>query len=105
MKTLFLMPLAVLAFASPVSAQPVNARAAVSTAGLDLGTADGVRALDLRILHAASALCGTPSPADIRGRAAYDECRDQARATAAAERRRIVALARQGGGAVVASGK
>lgn len=105
MKTLFLIPLAALAFASPLSAQPVNARAAVSTAGLDLGTPDGVRALDLRILHAASALCGTPSSADIRGRAAYDQCRDDARATAAAERSRIVELARQGSGVVVASSK
>jgi len=105
MKTLFLIPLAALAFASPLSAQPVNARAAVSTAGLDLSTAEGIRALDLRILHAASALCGTPSSADVRGRATYDDCRDQARATAAAERSRIVALARKGGGVVVASSK
>ena len=102
MKTLFLIPLAALAFASPLSAQPVNARAAVSTAGLDLGTPDGVRALDLRILHAASALCGTPSSADPRGRATYEQCREEARATAAAERSRGVALARHGGSVAVA---
>ena len=96
MKIQFLIPLAVLGIASPSYAQPAaDARTVVSTAGLDLGTAEGVRALDRRILHAASALCGTPSPADARGRVKYDDCRDQARATAAAGRDRAVALARQ----------
>ena len=105
MKTLFLIPLAALAFASPVSAQPASTRAAVSTAGLDLTTPDGVRALDLRILHAASALCGTPSPADPRGHAGYDQCRADVRASAAAERAHAVELARRAAPAVVASGQ
>lgn len=105
MKTLFLLPLVALAFASPVFAQPAGTQVAVSMAGLDLTTVDGVRALDRRILHAASALCGTPSPSDTRGRAAYDDCRDQARATAAAARGRVVELARSGGAVVVASGR
>jgi UrcA family protein len=105
MKTPFLIPIALLSVASPLSAQPVSARAAVGTAGLDLGTAAGVRALDLRILHAASALCGTPSAADPRGLAKFDQCRADARATAAAERDRIVRLAGNGAPVVVASGQ
>ena len=104
MKILFLAAsLAALGVANPVSAQPVNGRTAVSTAGLDLSTAEGQRALDLRILHAASALCGTPSPADVRSRAGYDECRAQARATATAERDRLIELAQQRGAVEVAA--
>ena len=93
MKTPFLLPLALLSVASPLAAQPLSARATVSTAGLDLGTAAGVRALDLRILHAASALCGTPSAADPRGPARLDQCRADVRAAAAAARDRIVRIA------------
>jgi UrcA family protein len=49
--------------ASPASAEPAAlARVAVSTAGLDLTTDKGLRALDLRILHAASEACGTRRP-------------------------------------------
>ncbi|HYZ48113.1 MAG TPA: UrcA family protein [Sphingomonas sp.] len=104
MKTLlFAASLAALGLASPASAQPVTARATVSTAGLDLGTAAGQHALDLRILHAASALCGTPSPADQRGRAGFDTCRAQARAAALADRDRAVALARRESTGIVAS--
>jgi UrcA family protein len=105
MKTPFLLPLALLSIAGPLSAQPADTRATVSTAGLDLATADGLRALDLRILHAASALCGTPSAVDVRGRSTYDECRDQARASAAAARGKVVELTRSGGAVVVASGR
>jgi UrcA family protein len=93
MKTLTLLPFALLGLANPVSAQPVSGRMAVSTAGLDLATPDGVRALDLRILHAASALCGTPSPADPQGRAVVDQCRADARAAAIPERDRLVRIA------------
>ncbi|MFD1610763.1 UrcA family protein [Sphingomonas tabacisoli] len=105
MKTLFLISFAALAFASPAHAQPVAAQTAVSTAGLDLGTARGVRALDLRILHAASALCGTPSPADPRGRQDYDQCRADARATVAAERERLLANARSNAPVALAAGQ
>ena len=105
MKTLFLLSLASLALTSPVSAQPASGRAAVSTAGIDLGSPDGVRALDLRILHAASALCGTPSPADPRGRKAYQDCRTEARASVAAERERLLAQARSGAPVAIASGQ
>lgn len=107
MKTLILslIPLAFIGFATPASAQPVAAKTAVSTAGLDLATVQGARSLDLRILHAASALCGTPSPADLRGRAKYEQCRDEARATASAGRDRSVELASRGGVLRLASGR
>ena len=96
MKSLFLsLSLAALSVASPAFAEPAAPRIAVSTAGLDLTTDAGARTLELRILHAATALCGTPSPADARGRVKYDDCRDQARTAAAAGRDRAVALARQ----------
>lgn len=75
---------------------PAPRAAVVSTAGLDLGSESGARSLDLRILHAASALCGTPSPADPRGRAAYKACRAEVRASALDQRDRAVELARSG---------
>jgi UrcA family protein len=85
MKSLLITVALGLAFAgtSPVAAQPATRTAAVSTAGLDLTTAKGQRTLELRLLHTASALCGTPSAADARGRMKYEECRAEARATAA----------------------
>ena len=82
-----------LAFGSPASAEPVRAATTVSTAGLDLTTSEGVRSLDLRIAHAASDLCGTPSSADARGRVKAADCRAQARADAGTARNRAVALA------------
>lgn len=86
--------------ATPSSAEPVAAsRVTVSTTGLDLSTERGVRALDLRILHAASAACGTPSSADPRGRIKFDQCRSDARTAAVAQRERILQAAR-GQGAV-----
>lgn len=92
MKTLFFaVSLAATCFASPSYAQPTTGRAAVSIAGLDLATAKGQRALDLRILHTVSTLCGTPSPADARGRARFDACRGDAFASAAAMRDQAVA--------------
>ena len=83
-----------LAFAPPASAETAQTRLAVSTAGLDLATERGIRTLDLRILHAASALCGTPSPADARGRVKYEDCRADARTAATAQREQILAAAR-----------
>lgn len=92
--------------ASPASAESAaTARVAVSTAGLDLNTAKGVRALDLRILHAASAACGTPSSADARGRVKFDQCRDEVRTAAVAQRDRILQAAREQNGMRIASAR
>jgi UrcA family protein len=94
MKTLLLAAsFAALSIARPVAAQPAAGSLVVSTAGLDLATVRGQRALDLRILHAVSALCGTPSPADARGRVRFDACRANAVASATLERDRAVAMA------------
>jgi UrcA family protein len=101
MKTVLItlaLALGTVAAAGPASAEPAAlARVAVSTAGLDLTTDKGLRALDLRILHAASEACGTPSPADPRGRVAYEDCRYAARAAAVTQRDRVLQAARDRG--------
>jgi UrcA family protein len=86
MKTLLITVALVATFAgtNPAAAEPART-AVVSTAGLDLSTAAGQRRLELRLLHAASDVCGTPSPADARGRTRYQECRTQVRANAAGQ--------------------
>lgn len=84
---------------SPAQAEPARTprTLAVNTAGLDLSSERGVRILDLRILHAASALCGTPSLSDPRGRIKLAECRSEAQLAAAAQREQILAAAERRG--------
>ncbi len=65
----------------------------VSTAGLDLGTGEGVKALDLRITQAASALCGTPSFSDALGWKKFKNCRETVRESVARQRQAAIALA------------
>ena len=96
MKTLLITLALATAFASanPASAQtPLSRTAAVSTAGLDLSTDRGQRALELRIVHASGELCGTPSPADPRGRAKLKLCRADLQTSAAEQARILVAKA------------
>ena len=78
-------------------------RIAVSVADLDLGTAQGRAALDLRLLHAARTACGTPSPADPRGAANLELCVADAMAAAAPQRDAAIALAQRRGSALLAS--
>ena len=78
---------------------------AVSHADLDLATANGRARLDLRLLHAARAACGIPSPADLRGRAKLDACVAETIAAAAARRDAAIALAQRQSGSVVASSR
>ena len=88
--------LAALSFAAPSQAateEPREHRTVVSAAGLDLATVKGQRRLNLRIVHAASALCETPSAADPLGWKTYIRCRDEAMARADAQRRLVVAAA------------
>jgi UrcA family protein len=106
MKTiLFFTAFAAVAFPQLSQAQSVRCPMAVtvSSAGLDLGTRTGERLLDLRILHAASRLCGTPSSADLRGRVTYKHCRAEVRRNVALERDRIIASARARAGVEVAA--
>jgi UrcA family protein len=86
-----LLPIAALAAAfaaAPALAQSQSATATaiVRTAGLDLGTAAGRRALDRRIGNAVREACGTASDADLHGRNAVQACRAETRAAAQAQR-------------------
>ncbi|HYD13680.1 MAG TPA: UrcA family protein [Allosphingosinicella sp.] len=94
MKTLVLAAVAAASLsAAPAIAQPGPTRIVISPAGLDLATAEGRAALDLRILHAARDACGTPSSADARGRAKAEECVTGLRAAAAEQRDVMIASA------------
>lgn len=81
--------------AAPAFAQAGERRIAVGYADLDLATAEGRAALDLRVLHAARTACGTPSPADPRGLGRLEACIAEIRAGAAARIEAAVALARR----------
>lgn len=80
-------------FAAPAVAQPGPTRIVISPAGLDLATAEGRASLDLRILHAARAACGTPSPADARGLSKAGTCVADLRSAAAGQRDIMIAAA------------
>ena len=96
--------LAVAAASAPAIAQSgEQTRIAVSHADLDLSTAEGRSALDLRILHAARTACGTPSPADPAGRAKLNACVADARAAAAQRAAAIAVAQRQAQGAFASS--
>jgi UrcA family protein len=106
MKTLTLAALAAATLAAaPAFAQSGGPRIAVSVADLDLATAEGREALDLRLLHAGRTACGTPSPADPHGAANLERCVADARAAAAAQRDAVIALASRRSGTVVAANR
>jgi len=86
------------ALADPPS--PGQSRSIVRTADLDLGSADGQRRLDRRLVQAVNQACGTVSDADLAGSNAVRRCRETAHAAIAGERNRLVELASRG--AVVA---
>lgn len=85
--------------AASLSAAPAFAqnnaptRIEISATGLDLATAEGRAALDLRVLHAARTACGTPSPADALGRNKLAACVADVRAAAARQRDTLIAAA------------
>jgi len=79
--------------AAPAIAQPAPTRIVISPAGLDLATAEGRAALDLRILHAARTACGTPSSADARGPSKTEACVADLRSAAAEQRDIMIAAA------------
>lgn len=80
--------------AAPALAQTdAQTRIVISPAGLDLATAEGRAALDLRVLHAARAACGTPSPADAQGRGKTETCVADLRLAAAAQTEVMIAAA------------
>jgi UrcA family protein len=90
------------AFAQTQPAPDAGVRIEISPAGLDLATAQGRAALDLRVLHAARTACGTPSPADALGLTRAAACVVELRLAAAARRDVLVAQAQRPGRSVLA---
>jgi len=84
--TIILAALAILG-ATPALAQDVPTRSiAISYSDLDLGSAAGRDALDGRIRQAIRQVCGTASPADLRGQNRVDDCREELAERAAVQR-------------------
>ena len=79
--------------AVPTLAEPVIAVSTVHTADLDLGTARGQRALDLRLNQAVKEVCGTASDVDIAGKNEVRRCRSETLAKLAEERDQRIARA------------
>ena len=80
--------------ATPTLAQPpVTAISFVQTADLDLSTAKGQRALDLRLSQAAKEVCGIGSPSDLAGQNEIRRCRVETLSSLSAERDQRIAEA------------
>ena len=80
--------------ATPALAQPpINAISTVETADLDLSTAKGQRALDLRLSQAVKEVCGTGSPADLAGQNEIRRCRVETVSSLSDERDQRIAAA------------
>jgi UrcA family protein len=102
MKTFTIAAALVAASLAAVTAAPAHAqqpgsepRIAVSYSDLNLATAAGRAALELRLLHAARTACGLPSPADAQGAIRLHACVQELRAAAAGQVRSAVQLARE----------
>ena len=72
---------------------PVQVQSTVQTADLDLSTAKGQRALDLRLNQAVKEVCGAASDADIEGKNDVRRCRAETLAQLASERDQRIARA------------
>ena len=96
-----ILPISAATVVDPLAA--ASRSISVSTADLDLRTERGARLLDLRILHAASELCGTPSAADPRGVQNRRICKQAVIARSTPQRDRLIADARQGNGPMLAA--
>ena len=109
MKKLYhLSAFVVLALAGPAVAAPAQyptQQARISTSGLDLRTADGVKSLELRIARAAAELCGQPSSLDALGWKKAQRCHEDIRTAAAAQRDAAIAMATGPGRDIVASAR
>jgi len=100
--TAFLITAAALK-AAPALAEPAQSTINVSrvhTADLDLSSRSGLRALDARLAHAASEVCGTASPVDLAGQNSVRKCRVDVLANANGQREQLLTAA--GRGAVIA---
>ncbi|MBA3511398.1 UrcA family protein [Sphingomonas sp.] len=63
----------------------------VRTGDLDLSSEVGRRKLELRLARAAREVCGAASDADVEGKNAVRECRDETIAKARAQRDSLIA--------------
>jgi UrcA family protein len=90
--------------AAPAAAQaPISAeRIVVSYADLDLASPAGIATLNRRILTAVQIACGPTSDADLHGANLAHQCRSRNFQQAAAQTRRAIASAQQGGAIVLA---
>ena len=80
--------------ATPALAEPpVIATSTVQTADLDLSTAKGQKALDLRLSQAVKEVCGTASDVDVAGKNDVRRCRAETLAKVAGERDQRIANA------------
>lgn len=80
--------------ATPVLAEaPSLVQSIVQIADLDLSTAKGQRALDLRLSQAVKEVCGTASDADVEGKNDVRRCRVETLAQLASERDQRIARA------------
>ena len=68
----------------------------VETADLDVRTPEGERRLQQRLARAAREVCGTASDADVRGKNAVRQCRNDAIAHASQRRDELLAAAGRG---------
>ena len=82
-RAVFLIGLSALLAAAPAQAEPEVPSVAVRTVDLDLGTAAGERALNMRIAHAVRSVCGDADIRDLEAIRKQDACRTAAMAKAA----------------------
>lgn len=101
-----LLPILLLAAATPLSAQPPETiTRTVTTTDLDLSSPAGVRTLEARLTLAINDACGDAADVDLEGRNAVRACRQETRAGVAAERDRLLALTHNPGASQVASAR
>ena len=98
--------IASVAIVSPTVAQafePETVTSIVRTGDLDLSNDSGQQELERRIALAAREVCGTASDADLEGKNAARQCREDTVAQASAQREQLLAAARSGTPILVAS--
>ena len=93
MTKIFLATLLAFSATPALAEQPVTATSIVQTADLDLSTAKGQHALDLRLNQAVKEVCGTAADVDIAGKNDVRRCRVETLAGLAAERDQRIASA------------
>ena len=91
MTKIFFATLLALSATPALAEEPVTSTSIVQTADLDLSTAKGQRALDLRLSQAAKEVCGTASDVDIAGKNDVRRCRVETLANLSAERDQHIA--------------